>query len=112
MSDFNDFKDKTIKQIRWWAWAAAVLPIGALAGVFFVWRFADGTFFGYIMVTGETIMFVIAVTWWWWAMYILRNIVKHWDQTRENVIIVRQDISQIRQIVVDIIKPKSTSNDK
>ena len=106
MPNFNDFKNKTLQQIRWWAWAAAVLPIAALAGVFFTWRFADGTFFGYIMVTGETIMFSIAVVWWWWAMYILRNLVKHWDDTRENVIIVRKDLKSIKEIIESIMHPK------
>ena len=106
MPNFNDFKNKTLQQIRWWAWAAAVLPIAALAGVFFTWRFADGTFFGYIMVTGETIMFSIAVVWWWWAMYILRNLVKHWDDTRENVIIVRKDLKSIKEIIESIMRPK------
>lgn len=105
MAKFNDFKTQTIKQIRLWAWAAAVLPISALAGIFFVWRFYDSTLFGFAMIAGETMMFTIAVTWWWWAMYVLRNLVKHWDDTRENVKDVLIDIKSIRGIVVDMLKP-------
>ena len=99
---FNDFKTQTIKQIRLWAWAAAVLPITALAGIFFVWRFFDKTILGYAMITGETAMFAIAVIWWWWAMYVLRNLVKHWDETRENVKDVLQDVKTIRSVVAEM----------
>ncbi len=103
MAKSNDFKTKTINQIRLWAWAAAVLPITALAGIFFVWRFYDSTLFGYAMIVGETAMFGVAVTWWWWAMYVLRNLVKHWDDTRENVKNVLMDVKSIRQIVKELL---------
>ena len=91
-----DFKTKTLRQINIWTWAAAVLPLTALAGIFFVWRFFDNTLFGYIMVAGETIMFAVAVVWWWWAMYTMRNLINHWDRTRENVKDVLSDIRSIR----------------
>ena len=103
MAKFNDFKTQTIKQIRLWAWAAAVLPVTALAGIFFVWRFYDATLFGYAMIIGESTMFFIAVTWWWWAMYVLRNLVNHWDETRTNVKDVLSDVKSIRQIVLDLL---------
>lgn len=103
MAKFNDFKTQTIKQIRIWAWAAAVLPITALAGIFFTWRFYDSTVFGYAMIIGETAMFAIAVSWWWWAMYVLRNLVKHWDDTREHVKSVLTDVRSIRQIVKELL---------
>lgn len=99
-----DFKTRTIKQIRLWAWAAAVLPVTALAGIFFTWRFFDNTVFGYAMIIGETVMFSVAVAWWWWAMYILRNLVKHWDETRENVKDVLTDVKSIRSIITDLTR--------
>ena len=103
MPKFNDFKTQTIKQIRIWAWAAAILPITALAGVFFTWRFFDNTAFGYAMIIGETAMFSIAVFWWWWAMYVLRNLVQHWDDTRKNVKNVLHDVKSIRLFIADVL---------
>lgn len=103
MKKFNDFKTQTIKQIRLWAWAAAVLPITALAGIFFVWMFFDKTVFGYALIAGETIMFLIAVIWWWWAIYVLRNLVNHWDETRQNVKSVLTDVQSIRSIISDLV---------
>ena len=99
-----DFKTKTIKQIRLWAWAAAVLPITALAGVFFIWRFGTHDLFGLVMIIGETTMFSIAVIWWWWAMYVMRNLVEHWGETKEKVADVLDDIKAIKGIVTEVLK--------
>ena len=98
-----DFKTTTIRQIRLWAWAAAVLPITALAAIFFVWKFSDNTVLGWAMITGETLMFLIAVIWWWWAMYTMRNLVKHWDETRDNVKGVLDDVREMRSVVLDLL---------
>lgn len=100
---YSNFKHKTIKQIRLWAWAAAVLPITALAGIFFVWRFGTQDLLGLVMVVGETIMFSIAVIWWWWAMYVMRNLVHHWDETREKVVDVLKDVKDIKSIVAEVL---------
>ena len=103
MERFQNFKTKTISQIRLWAWAAAVLPVTALIGILFVWRFFDGTVLGYAMIIGESAMFGVAVFWWWWAMYVLRNLVRHWEETRENVKTVADDIKGIREIVLEVM---------
>lgn len=98
------FKQNTIRQIRIWAWAAAVLPITALAGIFFVWTFGTSSLLSWAMIIGETIMFSIAVIWWWWAMYILRNLVNHWDETKDKVGDVLKDVKEIRNIVIEVLK--------
>jgi len=100
----TNFKLDTIKQIRLWAWAAAVFPVTALAGIFFVWTFGTSTWFNITMIIGETIMFSIAVIWWWWAMYILRNLVQHWDETKDKVGDVLNDVKEIRSIIVEVLK--------
>ena len=98
------FKQTTIRQIRIWAWAAAVLPVTALAGIFFIWTFGTTSLLSWVMIIGETVMFSIAVVWWWWAMYILRNLVNHWDETRDKVGDVLKDVKEIRSIVVEVLK--------
>ena len=100
----TNFRTKTINQIRLWAWAAAVLPITALAGIFFVWKFFDGTVLGWALTIGETAMFIVAVTWWWWAMYVMRNLVAHWDETRDSVKEVLNDVKQMKVIVIEVLK--------
>lgn len=98
-----NFTEKTIRQIKIWAWAAAVLPITALAGMFFIWRFAPDSVVDYAFITGETVMFCIAVIWWWWAMYTMRNLVKQWDRTKENVQSVAADIKEMKSVVLDVL---------
>jgi len=98
-----DFKTTTIRQIRIWAWAAAVMPITALAGIFFVWRFAPITILDYAFVIGEVTMFSIAVTWWWWAMYTMRNLIRHWDDTKKDVKEVVMDVRQVKSIIVETL---------
>jgi hypothetical protein len=56
------------------------------------------------MVSGETIMFGVAVSWWWWAMYVLRNLVKHWDDTRDKVHDVLIDVKHMKNIVIEVLK--------
>lgn len=99
----DNFKTTTINQIRLWAWAAAVLPITGLAGIFFTWKFFDGTILGWAMTIGEITMFAIAVVWWWWALYVMRNLVKHWDETKDNVKDVLNDVKDMKSIVVELL---------
>jgi hypothetical protein len=92
-----DFKKSTIRQIRIWAWLAAV------AGLFFIWRFTPSTILDYAFVTGEITMFTIAVIWWWWAMHTMRKLVKHWDETKEDVKGVLDDVKEMKSIVIDTL---------
>ena len=98
-----DFKSTTIRQIRFWAWAATVLPITALAGLFFIWRFSPQSILGYAFIVGEVVMFAVAVVWWWWAMYTMRNLVRHWDDTRDKVKEVSQDVKSIRSVILETL---------
>ena len=98
-----NFRTTTIRQIRIWAWLATVLPITALAGLFFIWRFAPETIIGYAFVTGEIIMFGVAVIWWWWAMYTMRNLVRQWDETRDKVKEVSADVKDIRSVILETL---------
>lgn len=97
-----EFKNKTLKEIRLWAWAAAVLPLTALAGIFFVWTFFDHSILGYAMIIGETAMFCTAVIWWWWAMYVFKTLLAHWDGTREKVSDVLVSVTEIKNIIKDL----------
>lgn len=106
MKTFTDFRTQTLRQIRIWAWIAAVLPISALAGIFFIWYYGSNSMFGWAMIIGETAMFSIAVIWWWWAIYVINRLVRHWDQTRLNVFEVLTELGEIKQLAKETFATK------
>ena len=100
----TNFAEQKIKEIKWWAWAAAVLPLTALSGLFFLWAFGWGHLINGTMVVGATVMFGIAVGWWWWALHTMNSLVRHWDETRSDVKDVLVDTQEVRKIVKELIK--------
>lgn len=99
-----EFRNKLLNEIKWWAAAAAVLPIVGLAVLFYVWVYGTDRMFNVVMVIGSSTMFFIAVTWWWWALYSIRTLISQWDETRDNVKDVVIEVKAIRDLVKDIIK--------
>lgn len=99
MIEYNKFRNKTIKEIQIWAWIAAVLPLAALAGTFFIWAFGTSSLFRIAMIVGETTMFTVAVIWWWWAIYVIRHLVSQWDHTRNSVGEVLDEVKEIKELV-------------
>jgi hypothetical protein len=102
----KDFRIKTLREIQWWAWLAAVLPLAALATIFFIWAYGTTGMFNIAMVIGSSIVAVIAVVWWWWALHAISILVKHWDETRDDVGTVVIEVKEIKQLVRDIFTLK------
>ena len=100
----TNFKEKTLKQIRLWAWLAAALPMISLAGIFFVWAYGHDSWIEIMMITGSTIMFSVAVAWWWWAIHIFRNLLNLWDDTGKNLLYVIENIREVRKMVQEQIE--------
>ena len=98
---FKIFGEKKIKEIKLWAWAAAILPITGLAGIFFVWTFGTSELLNTSIVIGATAMFAIAVIWWWWALHSLYSLLLLWRRTEYAVSEVRMDLKEIKQAIRD-----------
>lgn len=99
MSELLNFRNKTLREIRIWAWVAAVAPLTALAGIFFVWTFGTDSLVSKAFIIGETTVFGVAVIWWWWAMYVIRKIVKSWGTTNQSIKEVLEEVKEVRAIV-------------
>jgi hypothetical protein len=102
----KDFRIKTLREIQWWAWLAAVLPIAALATIFFIWAYGTDGMFNTAMVVGSSIIVVISAVWWWWALHAISILVKHWNETRDDVGTVVIEVKEIKQLVRDIFAAK------
>lgn len=101
------FRNKTLKEIRWWAWLAVVMPISALAGFFFIWAYGTKTMVNIAMIIGSTTMFIIAVIWWWWALHAIKTLISHWDETASNVKTVAKEIRDLRSYISEIFQTRS-----
>ena len=96
MRAIKNFSEQALKQIRIWTWAAAVLPITALAGMFFVWMFGTDTLFATVLSVGATIMFCVAAVWWWWIIWIVSKILKKDRQVAKELLNTTQEIRTIK----------------
>lgn len=103
----DTFKDKTLREIRMWAWVAAVVPLSSLAALFFIWAFGTDRAFSIAMIVGETTMFTVAVIWWWWAIYVIRNIVRQWDSTKDGVAEVLVELKAIKVLAKETFTAQS-----
>ncbi len=96
---FKMFGEKKIKEIKLWAWAAAVLPITGLAGIFFIWTFGTQELLNLSLTAGATVMFSIAVFWWWWALHSIYTLLLLWEKTEYAVSEVRVDLKEIKAAI-------------
>jgi hypothetical protein len=97
--NLRNFGLKKIQEIKLWAWAAAVLPLIALAGLFFVWLFGTEEMFNISMIVGATTMFTAAVIWWWWAIHSIYNLIVLWNKTDETMQEVKVDLKEIKESI-------------
>lgn len=100
----KNFRQKTIQEIKIWAWIAVVLPITALAGLFFLWAFGWYDYYSEAMVIGATTMFGFAVIWWWWTIHkiaqmteLLSNTINKFDDVKSDLKHLRQDIKNLEE---------------
>jgi hypothetical protein len=96
---FKMFGEKKIREIKLWAWAAAVLPITGLAGIFFIWAFGTQELLNLSLTVGATTMFAIAVFWWWWALHSIYTLLLLWEKTEYTVSEVRVDLKEIKAAI-------------
>lgn len=99
MKGLIDFKNKTLKEITIWAWLGATLPLTGLAAMFFVWAFGFTEYIDILMVLGASSMFLLSVIWWWWALIVIRELIKNWNKTYNDVKNVLDDVVEVKTLV-------------
>ena len=98
----KDFHKKVLSQISIWAWAATILPIVALAGLFFLEFIGLRTYYHVTLVIGATTMFAISVVWWWWALYTMYRVTDILGKTSEKVETVVDQVDHIKKDIKQI----------
>jgi hypothetical protein len=106
MKNIFEINKAILRQINLWTWLASVLPLAALAGLWFAWVFGSNSIMNLIMVVGGTAMFSTAVVWWWWALKVMRHLLSNWERAETGIGSISQDIKEIRVMVRDVIQPE------
>ena len=100
----KEFHKRALSQISIWAWAATVLPIVALAGLFFLEFIGLRSYYHVSLTIGATVMFALSVVWWWWALYTIAKVTDTLGQTSEKLNTVIVDVVEIKKEVSEIKK--------
>ena len=95
----KDFHKKRLREIKWWAWAATVLPIVALAGLFFLEVIGLDSYVNAALTIGAIFMFFVAVVWWWWAIWTIAKVTGILSRTIDKFDDVKEDLKSIKRII-------------
>ncbi len=95
----KSFSDQRLREIKWWAWAATVLPITSLSGIFFVWVFGTASLFDLTMIISGTTMVGMSISWWWWAIYTIARVIKNQAYVINELAEVSTDIRDVKSAV-------------
>jgi hypothetical protein len=98
MKNIKDFSEKTLTQIRWWAWAASVLPITALMGLFFTRAFGNDDLYNFAITVSVSSLFLIASIWWWWVIWLISQIIKTNRQVADDLQSTRYYIKELKDL--------------
>ena len=100
----KEFHKRALSQISIWAWAATVLPLVALAGLFFLEFIGLRSYYHVTLTIGATLMFGISVIWWWWALYTIAGVTSALGETSEKLDTVVEEVVDIKKEVNEIKK--------
>ena len=104
MQDKKEYSDTKLKEIKLWAWAATVLPITGLAGMFFIWILGFDNWFSTLITIGATTMFGVAVFWWWWVMWTVAKIIKKEKNVVKELKATSSSIKELKAVITKNVK--------
>jgi hypothetical protein len=100
----KEFHKKALSQISIWAWAATILPLVALAGLFFLEMIGLRSYYHATLIVGATVMFAVSVVWWWWALYTIAGVTSLLGKTSEKLDTVVEEVTDIKKEFIEIKK--------
>ena len=81
-----------------------MLPLVALAGLFFLEFIGMRTYYHMTLTIGATAMFALSVVWWWWALYTIAKVTDTLRQTSEKLDTVVDEVVEIKKDINEIKK--------
>lgn len=97
----KNFHKKALREIKWWAWAATVMPPAALVTLFLINFIGTDTYYDILIIILSSFMFMIAVVWWWWTLYTIAKVTGILGITVDKIEKVDSDLKEIKKEVKD-----------
>lgn len=98
----KNFHEKKLKEIKLWAWAAAVLPLSTLSALFLAHFIGLETLYHQLLVVGGVILFTLSVVWWWWALYTIGSVTQILGNTLKKFYDVNKELDKIKKDIKDL----------
>lgn len=98
----KNFHNQKIKEIKLWAWVAAVLPMTVLSALFLLNFVGFETLYHQILIAGGTIMFTLSCVWWWWALHTIGSITNILGNTLKKFANVDIELDKIKKDLKDL----------
>ena len=95
----KNFHKKALKEIKWWAWAATVLPPTGLVTLFLIYFIGTETLYDLAIIIGVSALFMVSVIWWWWTLYTIASVTGILGQTVDKIEKVDNELKEIKDEV-------------
>ena len=104
--------DSTMQTVKWWDFAARVLPMAALGLMFWIEVIGYDSFYHYALITIASVFFATAVGWWWWALRKIGAIFITLKRAQERFFEVQKELKNVTTEVSNLKKGSTKSVDK
>lgn len=94
--------ENTVKQVRWWTWAAWTTPFVALAAIVLEHYIGHDDWLQKLMLTITIIFFTTSVLWWWWALSKIVKMYKVSHQNEDNFKELLSELKEAKEIIKDL----------
>lgn len=101
MSDL-EFEKKVIKELHIWTWMAILLPGLIVFGSVILWTLGLTSESELFIIISVTIILGLTILWWWWAISIIRDVLRLWSTTQEDIRELIADVKNVRDLIEQV----------
>lgn len=101
MSDL-EFEKKVIKELHIWTWMAILLPGLIVFGSVISWTLGLTSESELFIIISVTIILGLTILWWWWAISIIRDVLRLWSTTQEDIRELIADVKNVRDLIEQV----------
>lgn len=101
MSDL-EFEKKVIKELHIWTWMAILLPGLIVFGSVISWTLGLTSESELFIIISVTILLGLTILWWWWAISIIRDVLRLWSTTQEDIRELIADVKNVRDLIEQV----------